>query len=235
MKYKTLSIVFPAFNEEENIEESVRTALGVAEGLNLDDFEVIVVDDGSVDNTGVIADGIAASDKRVRVFHHSPNRGYAKALKTGFENARFDLIFYSDSDLQFDLREIKNLLPAIDDYDIVSGFRIYRYDPLSRLFLSWGFNFLVRTIFRIRVRDIDCAFKLYRKSIFDKVTINTRDFFVDSEILAKARKAGFSMTEIGVRHYPRKGGRSTVRASHILKTLKELANIWAEIYLSAKR
>lgn len=126
-------------------------------------------------------------------------------------------------------------MPAIEDYDIVSGFRIYRYDPLTRLFLSWGFNLLVRTIFRIKVRDIDCAFKLYRRSIFEKVKIQTRDFFVDSEILAKARKAGFSMTEIGVRHYPRRSGHSTVRASHIIKTLKELAKIWTEIYFGSKR
>ena len=235
MKFKSLSIVFPAYNEEDNIEESVRMAVEVAEGLPLESFEVIVVNDGSTDRTGEIADMLAAGDSRVRIFHHNPNQGYAKALNTGFINAAKDLVFYSDSDLQFDLHELKNLLPAIEDYDIVSGFRIYRYDPLTRLFLSWGFNLLVRTIFRIRVRDIDCAFKLYRKSIFDKIKIRTRDFFVDSEILAKARKAGFSMTEIGVRHYPRKAGRSTVRASHILKTLRELAKIWAEIHLGRDR
>jgi glycosyltransferase involved in cell wall biosynthesis len=235
MKYKSLSIVFPAYNEEENIEESVRKAVEVAQTLPMESFEVIVVDDGSTDRTGEIADALSAVDGRVKVFHHKPNQGYAKALKTGFTNAESDLIFYTDSDLQFDLKEIKNLLPAIDDYDIVSGFRIYRYDPLTRLFLSWGFNLLVRTIFRIRVRDVDCAFKLFRKSVFDKVTIKTRDFFVDSEILAKARKEGFTMTEIGVRHYPRRAGRSTVRASHIMKTLRELAKIWAEIYLGVKR
>lgn len=235
MRYNGISLVFPAYNEEENVEETVRKAIDVAQTLPLDNFEVIVVDDGSVDATGSIADSLAASDPRVRVIHHRPNKGYAVALKDGFMAAKYDLVFYSDSDLQFDLKEIKNLLPAIEDYDIVSGFRIYRYDPLSRLFLSWGFNLLVRMIFRIRVRDIDCAFKVYRRSVFDAFTINSRDFFVDTEVLAKARKAGFSMTEIGVRHYPRKAGRSTVRASHIIKTLKELVMIWSEIYLGRKR
>lgn len=235
MKFKSLSIVFPAYNEEDNIEESVRRAIEVSESLSLDSFEIIVVNDGSEDRTGEIAEMLAISDNRVRVIHHSPNQGYAKALNTGFSNSTKDLLFYSDSDLQFDLHEIKNLMPAIEDYDIVSGFRIYRYDPLTRLFLSWGFNLLVRTIFRIPVRDIDCAFKLYRKSIFEKIKINSRDFFVDSEILAKAIKAGFSMTEIGVKHYPRKAGRSTVKASHILKTLGELWKIWIELYLGIGR
>jgi dolichol-phosphate mannosyltransferase len=144
-------------------------------------------------------------------------------------------VFYTDSDMQFDVKEVKNLLPAIEDYDIVCGFRIYRYDPLSRLFAAWGYNLLARTIFRLRVRDIDCAFKLFRREVFDVIQIRSKKFFVDTEILAKARRHGFKMTEIGVRHYPRAGGRSTVRASHVISTLRELAKMWAEIYVGAGR
>ncbi len=229
--FTTISAVLPAYNEEENIETAVEKMVRVLESLPMTDYEVIVVNDGSVDATGEISDRLARENPRVRVFHHRPNRGYAEALKTGFTNARHQLIFYTDSDNQFDVRELKNFLGAIDDYDIVCGFRIYRFDPLTRLVLSWGFNLLVRITFRIRVRDIDCAFKLFRREVFDKVTIESKKFFVDAEVLAKARYHKFSMTEIGVRHYPRPAGRSTVRPSHVLSTLRELAKIWANIYL----
>ena len=231
MMFESISAVLPAFNEEENIEKATTQMADVLRSLDLGDWEVIIVDDGSQDSTGEIADRLAASDPdHIRVFHHKPNRGYAEALKTGFTSARSQLIFYTDSDNQFDVRELKNLLPLIEDADIVSGFRIYRFDPLTRLVLSWGFNLLVRIIFRINVRDIDCAFKLYRREVFDKVQIESKKFFVDAEVLAKAKYYGFRLAEIGVRHYPRPAGRSTVRPSHIFSTLRELAQIWINIH-----
>lgn len=231
MPFDSISAVLPAFNEEENIETAVKRMAGVLNSLSLHDWEVLVVDDGSVDRTGEIADCLASRDpQHVKVFHHNPNRGYAEALKTGFTNARSELIFYTDSDNQFDVGELKHLLPLIEHADIVCGFRIYRFDPLTRLVLSWGFNLLVRLIFRIKVRDIDCAFKLFRREIFDKITIESKKFFVDAEVLAKARYFGFRMSEIGVRHYPRPAGRSTVRPSHIISTLRELAQMWISIH-----
>jgi glycosyltransferase involved in cell wall biosynthesis len=231
MPFDTISAVLPALNEEENIETATRQMAEVLSSLSLKDWEVIIVDDGSTDRTGEIADRLTAEDSaHIRVFHHSPNLGYAEALKTGFTSARHQLIFYTDSDNQFDVREIKSLLPLIEDADIVNGFRIYRFDPLTRLVLSWGFNLLVRILFRIKVRDIDCAFKLFRREVFDKITIESKKFFVDAEVLAKARYYGFRTVEIGVRHYPRPAGRSTVRPSHVLSTLRELARIWINIY-----
>jgi glycosyltransferase involved in cell wall biosynthesis len=227
--------VLPAYNEQENIEKAVRAVLEAAEGLELADYEVIVVNDGSRDRTGAIIDRLKEENPRVRPIHHPTNLGYADALRTGFTSARMPLVFYTDSDLQFDVREVKNLLPASEDYDIVCGFRIYRYDPLTRLFLAWGYNLVARTIFRLRVRDIDCAFKLFRREVFDVIEIRSKKFFVDTEILAKARHHGFRMTEVGVRHYPRLGGRSTVRASHVVSTLRELAKMWFEIYMGAGR
>jgi glycosyltransferase involved in cell wall biosynthesis len=235
MERKSISFVLPAYNEQENIEKAVRVILEVAEGLDLGDYEVIIVNDGSSDRTAEIIDGLKEENPHVRPIHHPTNLGYADALRTGFTSARCDLAFYTDSDLQFDVHEVKNLLPAIEDYDIVTGFRIYRYDPLSRLVLAWAYNLLARTIFRLRVRDIDCAFKLFRREVFDVIKIRSKKFFVDTEILAKARFHGFRMTEIGVRHYPRAGGKSTVRPSHVLSTLRELAKIWLEIYLGIGR
>ncbi|HMG36338.1 MAG TPA: glycosyltransferase family 2 protein [Blastocatellia bacterium] len=231
MPFETISAVLPAFNEEENIETAARRLVEVLGGLELRDWEVIIVDDGSVDRTGEIADRLVAEDPaHIRVFHHKPNRGYAEALKTGFTNAKSQLIFYTDSDNQFDVREIVRLLPLIEEADIVNGFRIYRFDPLTRLVVSWVFNLVVRITFRIKVRDIDCAFKLFRREVFDKVTIESKKFFVDAEVLAKARYFGFRVVEIGVRHYPRTAGSSTVRPHHVLSTLKELARIWINIH-----
>src|SRR5262249_9375247 len=227
----SISAVLPAYNEEENIEKAATDLGDVLASLNLKDWEVIIVDDGSRDHTAEIADRLAtACPDHVRVFHHHPNRGYAEAFKTGFANARCQLFFFTDSDNQFDVRELKNLLPLIEDADIVCGFRIYRFDPLTRLILSWGFNLLVRIVFRISVRDIDCAFKVFRREVFDTVTIESKKFFVNAEVLAKARHNGFRLREIGVRHYPRTAGRSTVRPSHILSTLRELVHIWINVH-----
>jgi glycosyltransferase involved in cell wall biosynthesis len=235
MERKSISFVLPAYNEEDNIEKAVASIVEAADGLPIEDYEVIVVNDGSGDKTGEIIDRLKQENPHVRPIHHPRNLGYADALRTGFTGARHNLVFYTDSDLQFDVREVKNLLPAIEDYDIVMGFRIYRYDPLSRLILAWGYNLVARTIFRLRVRDIDCAFKLFRREVFDVIEIRSKKFFVDTEILAKARYHGFRMTEIGVRHYPRAGGQSTVRPSHVLSTLRELAKMWLEIYLGIGR
>ncbi len=232
MPFDSISAVLPAYDEEENIEKATRDMAAVLASLGLRDWEVIVVDDGSHDRTGEIADRLAAEDPaHIRVIHHRPNRGYAEALKSGFTGARQQLIFYTDSDNQFDVKEMKRLLPLIEDADIVCGFRIYRFDPLTRLFVSWVFNLIVRIMFRIPVRDIDCAFKLFRRGVFDKVKIESKKFFVDAEVLAKAKYYGFRLVEIGVRHYPRPAGRSTVRPSHVFSTLRELAHIWRNIYL----
>jgi len=231
MKFDSISAVLPAFNEEENLRTATERMAETLRDLGLRDWEIIIVNDGSVDRTGELADELVREDPdHVRVFHHNPNLGYAAALKTGFSNSRHQLIFYTDSDNQFDVREIRNLLPLIDDADVVCGFRIYRYDPLTRLVLSWGFNLLVRIIFRINVRDVDCAFKLFRREVFDRVTIESKKFFVDAEILAKARYFRMRLVEVGVRHYPRIAGRSTVRPSHILSTLAELSRMWISIH-----
>lgn len=235
MPFESISAVLPAYNEEENIQNAANRMADVLGSLGLLDWEVLIVDDGSVDQTGKIADDLATEDPaHIRVFHHNPNRGYASALNTGFTNARHQLIFFTDSDLQFDVGEIRSLLPLIENFDIVCGFRIYRFDHLTRLVLSWGFNLLVRMMFSIGVRDIDCAFKLFRREVFDKVTIESKKFFVNAEVLAKAKYFRFRLAEIGVRHYPRTAGRSTVRPSHIVSTLRELAHIWINVHSKSR-
>jgi glycosyltransferase involved in cell wall biosynthesis len=231
---RKISVVLPAYNEEENIERQVRSVDEVLHDMRFDDYEIVVVDDGSTDGTRAACEAMREDVPKLRLLVHEVNLGYAMALRTGFTSAAMPLVFYTDADNQFDVRELKNLLPGIDDYDIVCGFRIYRFDPVSRLVLSWGYNLLVRVLFRIRVRDVDCAFKLFRREVFDSITIESKKFFVDTEILAKASRAGMKMTEIGVRHYPRTAGESTVRPSHVISTLGEIASMWTDIYVRGK-
>ena len=231
---RRISVVLPAYNEAENIETQVRNVDDVLRDLRFDEYEILVVDDGSSDATRAICEALVSDVPKLRVIVHETNRGYAQALRSGFTEAALPLVFYTDADNQFDVRELKNLLAAIDDYDLVCGFRIYRFDPFSRLVLSWGYNLLVRILFRIRVRDVDCAFKLFRREIFDRIHIESKKFFVDTEILAKASKLGMRMTEIGVRHLPRTAGESTVRPSHVVSTLVEIASMWRDIYVRGK-
>ncbi len=231
---RRIAVVLPAFNEQDNIERQVAAADEVCRDLAFDDWEILVVDDGSRDRTRAVCESLRARFPKLKLLVHETNRGYAHALRTGFTSARMPLVFYTDADNQFDVRELASLLPAIDEYDLVCGFRIYRFDPFTRLVLSWGYNLLVRVLFRIRVRDVDCAFKLFRREIFDRIHIESKKFFVDTEILAKAAKIGLRMTEVGVRHYPRTAGRSTVRPSHILSTLAEIASMWTDIYVRGR-
>ncbi len=231
---RRITVVLPAYNEEENIERQVRAVDETLRALRFDDYEILVVDDGSADRTRAIVEALGAELPKLELRAHEANRGYARALRTGFTTAAMPLVFYTDSDNQFDVREIKNLLASIDDYDIVCGFRIYRFDPFSRLVASWGYNLLVRILFRIRVRDVDCAFKLFRRDVFDRIHVESKRFFVDTEILAKASKLKLRVTEIGVRHFPRTAGRSTVRVSHIWHTLREVASMWTDIHLRGR-
>lgn len=228
---KGISVVLPAFNEEENVDRCIETIFTSFVQLGLVNYEIIFVNDGSTDGTGAKADVWARRDTRVKVIHHQTNLGYSMALNSGFSAAKMPFVFYTDSDNQFDIREIALLLDHIDTHDIVTGFRVYRFDPFTRLILSWGFNLLVRIIFRLRAKDIDCAFKLFRKEVLERIHIESKQFFVDAELLAKARYLGFKIMEVPVRHYPRTAGRSTVRPTHIPYTLWELAKMWVSIYI----
>ena len=230
-----ISIVLPAYNEEENLATAVQRALDVAPEL-APEFEVIVVDDGSTDRTREVAlELLRGRHPAVRLAVHPTNRGYGAALRTGFALARFDLVFYTDSDNQFDITDLRHFLPLIGDYDVIVGFRVYRYDTVLRSILSWIYNLIVRVLFRVRVRDVDCAFKLFRREVLEKIVVETNDFFVDAELVAKARRWNFRLLEKGVRHYPRQAGETTVHPSHIPRTLRRIALMWARIYLPGSR
>ncbi len=226
----SLSIVLPAYNEELNIEGAIDEACEVAAAA-APAWEVIVVDDGSRDTTAQRVARISTRQPRVHLISFAENQGYGAALRAGFHAARGDLIFYTDSDRQFDLSELRYFLPVMERTDVAIGFRVYRYDPVLRCLLSWVYNRLVSAVFRARVRDVDCSFKLFRREVLEAIDLETRDFFIDTEMVAKVRKWNFRILQKGVKHYPRRAGESSVRASHIPRTLLVVAQMWLRMYL----
>lgn len=230
-----VSIVLPAYNEEDNVEAAVRQALEVMEELALP-HEVMVVDDGSTDRTAELARGLMAGDApRVRVLRHPHNQGYGAALRTGFAHARHELLFFTDCDLQFHPGELKYFLPLMGEHDMAIGFRVYRYDTVLRSIVSWIYNRLVGVLFRLRVRDVDCAFKVMRREVVEQVGLECDNFFISTELVARARKWRFRIIEKGVRHYPRVAGETTVRPSDVPRTFKEIGRMWQRIYLPTRR
>jgi glycosyltransferase involved in cell wall biosynthesis len=230
-----LSVVLPAFNEQDNVEPVIERALEVLPNV-AEEFEVIVVDDGSSDRTAEVATGLVAEHyPRVRLLRHERNRGYGAALRTGLLSGSYDYLFYTDADRQFDLGELPYFVSAGEPFDLVIGFRVYRYDTVLRSILSWIYNRLIGLLFRVRVRDVDCAYKLLTREAVNKITIESNDFFVDAEIVARARRWNLKIIQKGVRHYPRVAGETTVRPSDIPRTLREVGRMWKRIYLPNRR
>jgi glycosyltransferase involved in cell wall biosynthesis len=227
-----LTFFFPAHNEEENVEETTRRALDEIGPLVDGSIEVLIVDDGSTDRTPVLADALAAADERVRV-HHQANRGYGGALRAGFAEARGELIGFSDGDLQFDLREFGRLLDRLGDerrpVDAVIGYRIKRRDPPHRLFIAKTYNAIASVLFGLRVRDIDCAMKVFRRELFDGLRLDTDSPFLSAELLIKLRARGERMAQVGVNHYPRAAGTNTGASFRkILRTFRDIGRLrWA--------
>lgn len=225
----SISVFFPCYNEQDNVERTVKCALSVLEELKAD-FEVIIVDDGSIDATGRLADEIAGRDSRVKVVHHQPNRGYGAALKSGFQASTKKLVFYTDGDGQFDIYEMPPLLPLMKEFDIVSCYRLNRQDSIIRRINGWGWTQLVCLLFGMKVRDIDCAFKLYRKEIFDNIELSSDGALIDAEILARAVRKGYTITQKGVHHFPRTAGEQTgAKLKVILRAFRDLIILSREI------
>ncbi len=226
MSNRSLTIFFPCYNEEENVRRTTEAALEAAP-LVTDDYEVIIVNDGSRDRTGEIADQLAVEYPQVRAVHHERNKGYGAALQSGYRSATKDAVFYTDGDLQFDIKEITRLWPLLDDYDVVTGYRIKRMDPLIRKINSFGWTTLTKILFGLPVRDVNCAFKLFRREVIAEMELESEGALIDAEVFAKAKKAGYRITEVGVHHYPRKYGSQTgANPIVILQAFWELGKLW---------
>jgi len=201
-----ISLFLPTYNEEENVAYMVNTACGVLEEIAGDNWEVLVVNDGSTDRTREITLELAAAEPRVRLVDHPANLGFGRAVRTGIENSIHDWVFYTDCDGQFDLGELNILWAHRNEADVVSGFRRRRRDPGMRLVYSLGWNLITCMLFMRGFKDVDASFKLYRRSIFEKVVPESTSGVVDFEIMTLARGKGFRILQIPVSHYPRRAG-----------------------------
>ena len=219
---RSLSVILPAYNEEELIAETISTVMSVLVTW-MQDFEVIVVNDGSEDRTKEIVAHLEMDDERIRLINHPVNKGYGAALVTGFESVTKELAFFMDSDGQFDIRDLLRFFPLIEEYDAVLGYRIDRQDTWMRKLNAWGWKQLVKFIFNVNARDIDCAFKLFRADFFRTNLLETRGAMINAEILYKFARVGNTYTEIGVQHLPRKAGKATgAKPTVILRALREM-------------
>ena len=222
----SLSLVLPAHNEEANLRHVVERALAVLPEF-VDEFEVIVVDDGSRDATGQIAEALAEADPRVKVIHHPRNRGYGAALTSGFRASIGDFVMFMDADRQFDIADLALLAPFVGAFDVVAGFRMERNDPLHRRIFGEVFNVTVRILFGVHLRDIDCAFKVFRGDLLRSLELTAPGALINTEIQAKARRQGATLEQVGVHHYPRVAGTPTGGSPRvILRAMRETVALW---------
>lgn len=204
----SISVFFPAFNDEKTIKSQVTDALAVLPSLT-DDFEVLIVNDGSTDSTPAVLDALAHTQSHVRVIHHHRNQGYGAALRTGLAHARKDLIFYTDGDGQYDARELALLFPLMTDkVGIVNGYKINRSDGRHRVVLGKLYNRLARIFFRLPIRDVDCDFRLMRRAAVERLDLVSSSGVICVELVRKLHADGCAFAEIPVHHYPRRHGRS---------------------------
>lgn len=230
-KLAGLSLFFPAYNEEANLASTVEKAIPVLKKV-AEKYELIIVNDGSKDKTGEIAAKLAQKYPFIKVITHHPNRGYGAAIKSGLYNSKYDWIVFTDSDGQFDFSEVSKLIDKTDWADLVIGYRINRQDSFLRKFFGWGWTFLTNILLGIKVKDVDCAFKLVKKKVIEGIPElqSSRGGMISPEFLAKARKAGFKIVEVGVHHYPRKAGKQTgANLKVILKSFVDLGKLWWQI------
>jgi glycosyltransferase involved in cell wall biosynthesis len=228
----SLTIVFPMRNEEAYVRRAVAAAREVLEAAGLS-WEIVIVDDASTDATPALADALAREDARVRVVHNATNRRLGGALRAGYAAATKDLVFYTDADLPIDLREVPRAVRLLEyqEADVVAG---YRFDRTSegalRALYTFCYNHLVRTLFGLRVRDVNFAFKLFRRSVLQKFTLTSEGSFIDAEFLLRARKAGCPIIQIGLDYFPRTRGTSSLATVPvILGILREMTARWWEL------
>ncbi|KKQ52130.1 hypothetical protein A2865_01870 [Candidatus Woesebacteria bacterium RIFCSPHIGHO2_01_FULL_39_17] len=235
MKYliKEISVFFPTYNLESKIEKTVRDAFRIVPKL-AEKYEIIVINDGSRDKTGEVLKKLKPKYKNLRIITHQLNKGYGGALKSGFYSSKYSWIAFTDADGQFDISELPKLIKKqkSSSADIVAGFYLKRAVSLLRKLNTWLWQLVVRILFRLKVKDIDCGFKLIRKKVIDTVPKleSERGAFISSEFLIKAQKYGFKIVEIGVHHYPHTGGKGTgADLNVIINSFVDLFKLWRKL------
>jgi glycosyltransferase involved in cell wall biosynthesis len=230
LKPAGLTVFFPAYNDSGTIASMVIRAVKVSSELT-PDFEIIIVDDGSGDGTAEIADELARTYPQVRAVHHPRNRDYGAALRTGFRSATKDLIFYTDGDAQYDPMELKTLWEALtEEADLVNGFKISRADPLHRIVIGRVYHYIVSVMFGLKLRDVDCDFRLMRRRIFDRINLEKSSGIICVEMMKKIQDAGFRVVEVPVHHYHRAFGRSQFfNVRRLFRTGRDLLRLWVAL------
>ncbi len=226
----SLTVFFPAYNDSGTIASMVIRAVQTASALT-PDYEVIVVDDGSADATPAIIDELARTYPRVRAIHHPVNLGYGGALQTGFRSATKSLIFYTDGDAQYDPAEMTRLWERMtDDADLVNGYKISRSDPLHRIIIGRLYHYIVKVLFGLTVRDVDCDFRLMRRRIFEQIDLEKTSGVICLEMMKKITDAGFRIVEVPVHHYHRAFGKSQFfNFPRIFKTGVDVLKLWVAL------
>lgn len=227
-----ISVFFPAYNDGGTIASMVLSAILVLQSLT-DDYEVIVVNDGSSDYTREILDELERRYQAVRIVHHEKNRGYGGALRTGFSEGSKEFIFYTDGDAQYDVRDLPALWKEMDDgVDMVQGYKIGRSDPLHRVIIGRVYHWMANLAFGLHLKDVDCDFRLMRRSIFDKVHLKSDSGVICVEMMKKIKDGGFQINEVPVHHYHRAYGQSQFfNFRRILRVGRDLFKLWWELRL----
>jgi glycosyltransferase involved in cell wall biosynthesis len=228
----TISLVLPAYNEAENIEPVIAEAIPALEACT-DDFEIIVVDDGSGDDTAGVTKRLMDGTARLRLEQHRVNQGFGAAVFTGFTTAVKDWIFYTDADRQFVLRELEKFVPLMDQADLIAGYRAPRRDPFLRVLYGKGWSMLCTLFFGYTVRDVDCAFKLFRREIIQELgeQITSRGATFSIEWLTRAKRAGYRFVELPVTHRPRVAGSQTgANLDVITRAFRELIQFRVQLW-----
>ncbi|PYS90713.1 MAG: glycosyltransferase family 2 protein [Acidobacteria bacterium] len=226
----SISVFFPAYNDAAAIGALVATALAVLPTLTAD-YEVLVVNDGSTDATAAVLAELARTHERVRVVHHARNMGYGAALRSGFKHARKELIFYTDGDGQYDVRELTQLRALLTDgVDVVNGFKIKRADKLYRKVVGGIYNWLARFFFRLPIRDVDCDFRLLRRRAIEQLELVSSSGVICVELVRKLHTAGYRFVETPVHHYPRTHGRSQFfTPRRVARTVFDFCRLWLRL------
>ena len=228
----SISVVFPMWNEEAYVLRAV-TAAREALRRAAPDHEIILVNDASTDRTGEMADALAREDPKIKVVHHAKNRKLGATLRSGYAIATKELVLYSDTDLPFDFHEVERAVRLLEyqQADVLSAYRHDRTsEGLLRTIYTIGYSALIRTVFRLRLRDVNFSFKLFRRALLDKIILKSEGSFIDAEFLVRAKKAGAHVIQIGVDYFPRTRGQSTLASPEvILGILREMMTLWREL------
>jgi glycosyltransferase involved in cell wall biosynthesis len=236
-KFQKLSVFYPMWNEQDYIERALRFGKRACEDLvesgDIADYELIIIDDKSTDRTPELADAMAAADPHVRVIHHERNRKLGGSMKTGFAAATGDLVLYTDADLPFDMEELPRAVRLLRDYevDIIAAYRFDRTGEGSlRAVYTLVYNGLIKALFGVKVRDINFAFKLCRRQIFEHVELRSEGSFIDAELIIRATRMGYELMQMGVDYFPRTRGESTLSSPGVIFTIiREMLSLRADL------